>query len=390
MKTIVHIPWSLQPGFIGGTERFAIDLTKGLRSSGHDATIVCSNLEEKLIIEDVPVFGSIPAQYRPMVQQYGSANEHFFRNEVLRAFEPGFCERMSEYVAQQVESLDFDMLHMNSILGAARLPEQLLRRAVITGHECPEEMTNYWNIPYETVRHALCDGNSLAQAGALVTGSRHYAEHFSTELAAPFIAIPLGVQPSAFTRPRRTAVHRPTILLPARFDIRQKGHDIAVRALGILKAQGIHAAMIFSGYQSETYGHNRRIIDTLMAKCDVTDTVTITKFEHRSEAFAAADIVISPERFCSYGLAIAESLAEGIPTVLAPIPTYMEIAAGYPHAHFTADHSPLALANQLRAVIRNGFQRSQFAGEKFQAERSFATTVSKYCDLYAAVLKRAE
>ncbi len=390
MKTLVHIPWSLQPGFIGGTERFAIDLTKGLRKQGNDATIVCSNLEEQLIIEGVPVFGRIPAQYRDKVKNYGAADEHFFRNEVLRGSEPGFCERMSAYVAQQIEGFDFDIIHFNNMIGAAKLPPALLRRSIVSVHDCPEELTNYWKMPYETIRRAVDQNGELVQAGALVASTQHYAARFSADLNFTFAVIPLGVQPSAVTQSQRNPSEPPTILLPARFDVNQKGQDIAVRALSMLKAWNVPARMILSGYQPETYARDKKMIDTLIAECGAEEEITITRFERRSDAYAAADIVVSPERFCTFGLSIAESLAEGIPTVLAPIPTYQEITKGAPHASFAVDHTPLAFANALRTVIRSGYLRDPVAAKQFQADHSFATTVNRYSDLYAAVLRRAQ
>jgi len=69
------------------------------------------------------------------------------------------------------------------------------------------------------------------------------------------------------------------------------------------------------------------------------------------DAFAECDIVISPERYCSFGLSICESIASGKPTILSDIPTYLEIGEGVGHAFFFKSESVDCLAQTIGDVI---------------------------------------
>jgi len=83
MKALIHTAWGIPPNFIGGTERFVINLAKGLRRRDVDAFVVCSNLDEKIEIEGVPVFGTVPKEYISGVEKFGYANERFFKELIV-------------------------------------------------------------------------------------------------------------------------------------------------------------------------------------------------------------------------------------------------------------------------------------------------------------------
>ena len=120
MKVLLHLGWGLSPGFVGGTERFVINLVKGLIKKGHDAFVVCSNLDPVQTIEGVEVFGNIPQDYRGRVKQYGYANEHFFKEEVIGgSFTEESIRRFSDYVSEQVAPFESDVIHLNAFLSAS-------------------------------------------------------------------------------------------------------------------------------------------------------------------------------------------------------------------------------------------------------------------------------
>ena len=75
--------------------------------------------------------------------------------------------------------------------------------------------------------------------------------------------------------------------------------------------------------------------------------VEVMRFKDMQQTYDWADIVISPEQFCSCGLAISESLSLGIPTILSEIPSYHEIVTGYAHASFADKSSPKRFAEQV-------------------------------------------
>ncbi len=85
MRILIHVPWGLQNGFVGGAERFVLDLAKGLKEKVNDAFIVCSNLKKETRVEGIQVLGRVPAEYKDKINLYGYANENFFKNEIIGA-----------------------------------------------------------------------------------------------------------------------------------------------------------------------------------------------------------------------------------------------------------------------------------------------------------------
>ena len=64
IRVCLHTAWSVPADFIGGTERFLIELAKELKILGFEPFVVCSNLQRELDIEGVEVRGRIPVEFQ--------------------------------------------------------------------------------------------------------------------------------------------------------------------------------------------------------------------------------------------------------------------------------------------------------------------------------------
>ena len=106
--------------------------------------------------------------------------------------------------------------------------------------------------------------------------------------------------------------------------------------------------------------------------------------------YEAAHIVLSPERYCSYGLSISEALAIGIPTVLSDIPTYIEIASGYQHAIFFHKDHLEDLVSKLEYVIKSatecGYRYNESAIE-FRINNDIRKTAVAFSRIYRSLLQ---
>jgi len=263
---------------------------------------------------------------------------------------------------------------------------------VITNHETKNELINYWgHNAYEIFKEALGKSNFLLKVKSLIVPSEYYAREYSNLLGKKVISIPIGIthEQLEYSPTRKNIIATRTkqkkqlvILMPSRFDMHQKGHDIALRGLSILKRKGVNFSAIFSGFDKETYSKNYEQFFSLAKKGDILENVILKKFRKMATAYGKADIVISPERFCSYGLAISESLSIGIPTILSPIPTYKEIASGYAHAYFMKKNTPNDLAMEILNILKNGLGKNLIEADRFNHEYKFGKCVNKYIDLY--------
>ena len=395
MKILLHVPWGIKKDFIGGTERFVINLAKGLNSKGHEAFIVCSNIEKVIFIEGVAVNGFIPEKFRKAVKKYGYANENFIKNEILGGrVNMDSLMVFSKFVSDQIENYDYDILHLNGFFYSLYLNENIAvpERTVITNHETKNELINYWcQNAYSAFKRSVHSNNFLLSSSSLVVPSKYYADEYSVLLKKNVRSIHIGVNrpqsehlSSANDKRRKNLV----ILMPSRFDVHQKGHDIALRGLSILKNRGVNFSAIFSGFDKEAYSKNYRQFFLLAKKGKILEDVVVKKFKKMASAYGRADVVISPERFCSYGLAISESLSSGIQTVLSPIPTYKEIADGYAHAHFMKKNTPHELAAEVTNILKSGLEKNYKEADRFNRNNKFENCVAEYVKLYKSKLSK--
>ncbi|MBI4980310.1 glycosyltransferase family 4 protein [Candidatus Woesearchaeota archaeon] len=398
MKVLLHLSWGLPPNFVGGTERFVLNLAKGIKRRGCEAFVVCSNLEDKITIEGIDVYGVVPKEYTNKIKKYGYANEFFFRNEIIGSrLNHLSIAKFSDYVSKQIINFDFDIVHLNAFSYSSLLPLTFpFQKAVVTNHENPQELDNYWgNSFFNLLRDVVvAPSSTLRNIKERVVPSKHYANLFSESFGISVAAIPLGIDTLVFPGYQRNEILRRqyaspdeiVILQPSRFEIKQKGHDITLGALSILKRKGVKVKIIFSGYDNDTYHRSLSELRSLVSKSDLEGNVILTRFNSMLDAYSISDIVVSPERFCSYGLAMSESLALGLPTIISPIPTYREIAKGYNHAHFTKDHSPEELARTIYNIIDLGIRINPPEALRFRQEHSFDNCVDKYLKLYTRLL----
>ena len=357
MRICLHTIREIERTPVGGTERFLTCLASELNELGHDSFILCSGMKSSFEIDGIVIHSLIPEPYRQAYIKSGFANSNFLINEIaggevsIRAL-----KRLSEYTESQLREVTFDIAHLNSFASSLFLSNP--ERMVITNHENGFEYDSRWGTGFTRFFEELvCTREtSLHKAGCLTTPSRHYAKVFSDLLDTPVSSIGGGIKLSTFDRApirnRKTnhGSNRPDgklfVLMPSRFDPHQKGHDVALLACSHLKDWGVHAIFQFSGIRNDYEDRLKSFYDSANA-LGVGDRVAVTRYDQIQDAYEQCDVAISPERYCSYGLSISETLSLGIPTVLSDIPTYLEIAGGFQHALFFESENSINLALQI-------------------------------------------
>ncbi|HYJ30704.1 MAG TPA: glycosyltransferase, partial [Allosphingosinicella sp.] len=231
----------------------------------------------------------------------------------------------------------------------------------------------------------------LHQHAALAVPSRHYAQKYAQQMGLPILAMKQGVRLDTFpVRMKPGGVIRGSplkLLLPSRFEPHQKGHDIAVDALEILGKMAIHADITFSGIREDHLLALRDFRDKIQ-KRGLAEQIRFTRYNAIQEAFQECDVVISPERYCSYGLSVSESLALGIPTILSDIPTYREIGLGYRHALFFKSGSAESLAQQIYRAMGSLKPVERAEAIRFRSQNDLRECAKAYGALYGAAAEK--
>jgi glycosyltransferase involved in cell wall biosynthesis len=392
MRICLHTIREISPGFIGGTERLMVEFAKELNLIGHDAFIVCSGQQLDLSIDGVSIVQSVPSAFVDAYRRHGTANSGFLNQVIMNGEinEVGL-RALGEYVDAQLEEIQTDILHLNGF--ATSLFAKKAYNAVITNHENDREYDGTWGLGATELICSLARTQSatLANAAALTTPSHYYAEYYTRMLDRPVQPMKAGINLITFPNLRQAPAQNERgsrvtrILLPSRFDPHQKGHDLAILAAAILKDRGFSFEMTFSGVRPD-YEKRVEPFRDRARSLGVLDRIVFKRFASMATAYANADVIISPERYCSYGLSISESLASGLPTVLSDIPTYREIAGGYTHALFFESEDAESLAAQIVAASQLELEHYDSEIVRFRIENDLRHMAVEYTAIYESLI----
>lgn len=403
MKICLHSYYEICDPYIGGTQTLLIKLAKELKILGHEVFIVCSSLNQHYVIEGVDIYGMIPKQYINllMTKYKGNASSKFLKDAIFNGLDMNSAlSRLAEYSFAQYSMFQADVYHLNSYIAAFTYTSTT--PIVAYQHENEFEFDGFWGegafcalVKY--INHINCNNKNTP---LLFTASQYYSEKFSNIFNMPITPIHLGVllndmtytgkitytEELTFNRHSSSIV----ILVPSRFNVKQKGQDIAIMACEKLLEKGYDLEVVFSGIKSSLLPELEDFRAKYKSLC-ITKHIHFISVNDMHDLYNSVHVVLSPERYCSYGLSISEALAMGIPTVLSKIPTYIEIASKYEHAKFFPTDNLDELVLQLESTINEsskfGFRFTNAAIE-FRINNDIRRTAISFSNVYKELIKQ--
>lgn len=235
--------------------------------------------------------------------------------------------------------------------------------------------------------------NRVTRDAALIS----YTTEAERDLAQPFafgrpsVVIPLGVDlgrfetlppPERFRAKHPEIGHRRIVLFLSRLNFK-KGLEILIPAFAAVAAErdDIHLVLAGSDGGMETTARAMILEHRLNGRTTFTGHLGAAQV---AEAFAAASIFVLPSYTENFGLAAAEALAAGVPSILSPD---VQIAppAARAGACLIVERSPSAWADALRDLLGDT-QRTEtmaqvarsYAKEHFSWSRIGAELVATY------------
>lgn len=151
----------------------------------------------------------------------------------------------------------------------------------------------------------------------------------------------------------------------------QKNQELALRVMAHLRGDGVAARlMIFGGTIDESYAD--KILQQI-ASYGLSEVVTLRGFVPVEQALSEIDVLLSCSVYESFGLAIVEALACGIPVIASDIPAHREIAGILRTPALTLvplDSAAFANAGQIAKPDQNAPRRveTEFGMDRFAAE----------------------
>ncbi len=285
MKICLHTFWDITHDFIGGTERFLIELSKELRLLGFQPFIVCTGDNVKTRIQGVDVFGIIPEKYRKSFSEFGEAklgllDDIFVRNKTTK----DGLQEFADYVSHQLDHFEYDVVHLNSF--ASSIFFKSTQPVIVTNHENRDESDNLWGYGFFDKIKVL---SKLAESSfhkhyALAVPSKYYSKEYSDFFDIEILGINQGVNLSEFERHfsdhQENRYKQYNVLLPSRLEPEQKGHDLAIQACKILADAGITVKMVFSGIRKDNL-KSVKVLRAMAKKLDVAENIEFKTFANR-------------------------------------------------------------------------------------------------------------
>jgi glycosyltransferase involved in cell wall biosynthesis len=190
--------------------------------------------------------------------------------------------------------------------------------------------------------------------------------------------VPNGIPLEKFRR-REQSSDSSEIICVARLESEKKGQDILIRALSILKNDGIECFCKFVGE-----GESIEYLEALAKKYSLADNIEF--LGNRSdvpELLANAGIFVLPSRHEGFGIAIIEAMAAGIPVIASSIDGPREIITNGQNGLLFESDNEVDLAEKIKMLMDD----NKLTKKLIKNVRSCLPkySIEKMCDGYLAV-----
>ncbi|HKB02009.1 MAG TPA: exopolysaccharide biosynthesis GT4 family glycosyltransferase EpsE [Gemmataceae bacterium] len=184
----------------------------------------------------------------------------------------------------------------------------------------------------------------------------------------PVYVAPMGVDLDLF---RRTAAYRPPGAVgPVRvFACGRlhpgKRHDLIIRAVGLLRKEGIDARLVVAGEDADSgTGQFRRDLENLANELGVLDVVQLSgamsEAGVRRELEAAHVFVLSSDTE-ALGIVLVEAMAMGVPVVTTAVGGTTELVRDGENGLAVKAGDPTAIASAVRQIVTDSVLASRFS-----------------------------
>jgi glycosyltransferase involved in cell wall biosynthesis len=317
-----------------GTQRVVRQLIEGLADRGHEQTVVCWNdsWDEVLLaaLKEAGAEVRIVGKW-PLVTGYGIlATWRWLRRE---AFDVAVTFLFFSDV------LGRTLAH---VAGIPRIVSSIRARNV-----------NYARWQRWLVR------STMRWADAVILNSAAVKDFVIREEGADpdkIHVIPNGLRVEDYAFPMSRATLRAEFGLPPDQILigavgrltHQKGFDILIRALALLKREDVHVVLIGEGEE-------RGSLQALAAELSVASRVHFAGYRRDvPRILGALDLYVQPSRFEGMPNALLEAMAAGCPVIASDVDGNRELIGSVGQGHLVQVEAPYVLANVICQVLNYG------------------------------------
>lgn len=174
-----------------------------------------------------------------------------------------------------------------------------------------------------------------------------------------------------------------------RFDTEQKGQDVLLKALGILKKMGVNIdfTMHFVGK-----GADEEMLRRMTHDLQLDGNVVFEGLKEQTwiyENLCNFDLFIQPSRYEGFGLTVAEAIAAKVPVLVSKIEGPLEIIDGGRLGLTFENENASDCAGQIKRFVEQGKdeRRVEEAYQYVCKHYDVSVTAKKYLEVYQSILK---
>jgi glycosyltransferase involved in cell wall biosynthesis len=170
-----------------------------------------------------------------------------------------------------------------------------------------------------------------------------------------------------------------------------KGHDVLLRALAKLKADGVRLTALFAGQGTERDALEK-LTNELGLGFDSGSPTRVKILGFRAdvtELLGASDFFVLPSRMEGLPLAVLEAMSHAMPVVATKVGGLPEVVFNGEHGYVVKSEDPDALAEPLKRLATDAELREKLgksALERAKSVYSFDTMTARYDALYRELL----
>lgn len=177
-------------------------------------------------------------------------------------------------------------------------------------------------------------------------------------------------------------------VVPARF-VKVKGHEYLVRAIAKIRDHALPINVLFVGSVGEEQDRLKKLVRTLALQ-DRIKFIPVVEHSRLMDVNKSADMVILPSLYETFGIAAAEAMCSGTPTILTQVDGYRELVGESGGAYMVPPADENALAEAIIAMISSSNLRSDIARrgkERVVSNFDLKVCAAKWHRLFDAALK---
>jgi glycosyltransferase involved in cell wall biosynthesis len=353
----------------GGPSKAAVELTRSLACRGHQVTLMTTDLPH----ETASDLDSVAARVAP-------ATFRCFHASTPKSW--GFSRALGAALRDEIAR--FDIVHIHSLymfhtLAAAATCRRLGIPYIIRPHGTLDPFLERRGTFKKAIYRALVEKRNLDHAAAIHYTSKEEMRlaHGPLGIRSPAVVVPLGVDPAEFADlPDPSVFYRlfpetqgkRVVLFLSRLNFK-KGLDVLVAAFAQLSdLRDTH--LVIAGPEDAGYGD---LVRRWVLERGLTERTTFTgmlRGRDKLAALAAASVFVLPSYTESFGFAVFEALAAGVPSVISEEVHFaheMELA----EAAVVSDCTPNNIASHVRRIFGDPelAARLRVNGPKFVTDR---------------------